>query len=201
MCNNGDDDDDASQFLHKHHRVASPESGKLWPDFCEAKYKQNSRASSSQWKDFSKKPLQRWEGLWPGRTEFRAARISQLQACNAHPCHKINRHPQSERDTHIVSNSRESLTACRGRRRRRSLSFFSLGSIELQNVMSGQSPRKNAKNSFESAASDGVWTNWRETERQRVYLQMELYHLLRLCYTKSWESTFCMSSVEMVVLA
>jgi hypothetical protein len=33
-----------------------------------------------------------------------------------------------------------------------------------------------------------------------VYVQMELYHLL-LCYRKSWESTFCMSSVVMVVLA
>jgi hypothetical protein len=51
--------------------------------------------------------------------------------------------------------------------------------------MPGQSPRKNAKNSFESAASDGVWTNWRETERLRVYVQMELYHLLLLCYIKS----------------
>jgi hypothetical protein len=98
---------------------------------------------------------------------------------------------ERKRHTHSIkplSNSRESLAACRGRRRRRrrrSLSFFSLGSMELQNVMPGQSPRKNAKNSFESAASDGVWTNCRETERLRVYVQMELYHLLLLCYTKS----------------
>jgi len=96
---------------------------------------------------------------------------------------------ERKRHTHSIkplSNSRESLATCRGRRRRRrSLSFFSLGSIELQNVMPGQSPRKNAQNSFESAASDGVWTNWRETERLRVYVQMELYHLLLLCYSKS----------------
>jgi hypothetical protein len=99
---------------------------------------------------------------------------------------------ERKRHTHSIkplSNSRESLPACRGRRRRRrrrrrSLCFISLGSIELQNVMPGQYPRKNAKNSFESAASDGVWTNWRETERLRVYVQMELYHLL-LCYRKS----------------
>jgi hypothetical protein len=105
-------------------------------------------------------------------------------------CDIENKQTSTERKRHThsikpLSNSRESLAACRGRRRRRSLSFFSLGSIELQNVMPGQSPRKNAKNSFESAASDGVRTNWRETERLRAYVQMELYHLLLLCYTKS----------------
>jgi hypothetical protein len=100
------------------------------------------------------------------------------QTYNAHPCHKINRHPQRERDTHSInplSNSRESLATYRGRRRRRrSLSFFNMGSIKLHNIMPRQSPRKNAQNSFESAASDGVWMNWRETEKLKVYVQMEL---------------------------
>jgi hypothetical protein len=50
------------------------------------------------------------------------------------------------------------MDACKGRRRRRrrSLSFFSLGSIKLQNLMPGQSLRKNAQNNFESPTSNGV---------------------------------------------
>jgi hypothetical protein len=104
MCNNGDDDDDASQFLHKHHRVASPESRNFDHIFVRQNISKNPERPPLNGKDFSKKPLQRWEGLWLGRTEFCAARISQLQAGNAHPCHKINRHPQRERDTHILSN-------------------------------------------------------------------------------------------------